>query len=121
MRHLIVAYRLPCVIWLDHGWLRSTRGRGAWGHRMRCDTIVHEAGHIAGIPHVNDPRSVMAPGDLGGWDAREARVPYDCRVLARELVLSHRRARAVARDGARLGRRLSRVRMLPKWKWGGRR
>ncbi|MGH2761398.1 MAG: matrixin family metalloprotease [Thermoleophilaceae bacterium] len=29
---------------------------------MQCDVVVHEYGHLAGLPHSDDPASVMRPG-----------------------------------------------------------
>jgi hypothetical protein len=85
-----------CRIVLEGHWagwsLAVIRGRRRpvrdrrWAAAAVCAVLVHEEGHARGLLH--SPTGVMAPG-------AEA-VPWDCRVLARLLVLPFRPATARA-------------------------
>lgn len=47
-----------CEIWIQkRHWPR-------WGATQKCLILVHEYGHVLGLGHVEDPRSVMYSGTL---------------------------------------------------------
>lgn len=53
-----------CIIWVN-------ASDGPFRSRQLCKLIVHEAGHLRGLRHSTNPRSVMYP--------QPTRVPAGCR------------------------------------------
>lgn len=61
------AYTDTCVV-------RIRPGLESWNDL--CYAMIHEAGHLAGQPHSDDPNSVMYPTQGTNWRCRDRGRPY---------------------------------------------
>lgn len=65
MEDPVTNMRFRCVVLIDNRKVRSKR--------QRCQTLVHEFGHLLGKEHSERPRSVMF------WKATPRNIPRVCR------------------------------------------